>query len=193
MHQQQTDEQGSSEDLNRAESTLSLDQPPHSPTWSFDASPTPADDAAGPSNASRNSLFSSNPLSVFSSAPSASSSLMTDSVRPSVTSTSPPNSLRPLAALSGPSTATVRRTARFEDEASSATQNNNRMERAEKDADDPTTPVESRRSIERREYTTLTTLSRLFAAQSSPVSSRAPSYHQSAGPTYMRCMSSDSL
>lgn len=191
MHQQQTDEQGASEDLNRAESTLSLDQPPHPPTWSFDAGPTPADDAAGPSNASRTSLFSSNPPSIFSSAPSTSPSLTTDSVRPSVISTSPPNSLRPLAALSGSSTATVRRTARFEDEASLATRNNNRMEKAEKDADDPTTPVESRRSIERREYTTLTTLSRLFAAQSSPVSSRAPSYHQSAGPAYMRSFTSE--
>src|ERR1700735_5159289 len=98
MHQQQADEQGASEDLNRAESTLSLDQPPHPPTWSFDAGPTPADDAAGPSNASRTSLFSSNPPSIFSSAPSTSPSLTTDSVRPSVTSTSPPNSLRPLAA-----------------------------------------------------------------------------------------------
>ncbi|CAK4033440.1 hypothetical protein CBER1_04100 [Lecanosticta acicola] len=53
-----------------------------------------------------------------------------------------------------------------------------RVERAEKDADDPTTPPASGRGARRTESTTLTTLSRLFAVQAatSPDHSRTSSY-----------------
>jgi hypothetical protein len=77
----------------------------------------------------------------------------------------------------------ARRSARFEDNPLPTTpQSEDEVPRAEKDADDPTIALDSRRSLERREYTTLTTLSRLFAAQTSPDTSRTPSYGQEIGP-----------
>jgi hypothetical protein len=60
---------------------------------------------------------------------------------------------------------------------------------AQKDADDPTTPPDasnSRESNRGREYTTLTTLSRLFAGDGTMPSSRTPSYNHASGPLYMR-------
>jgi hypothetical protein len=60
---------------------------------------------------------------------------------------------------------------------------------AQKDADDPTTPPDASNSRENnrgREYTTLTTLSRLFAGDGTMPSSRTPSYNQASGPLYMR-------
>lgn len=60
---------------------------------------------------------------------------------------------------------------------------------AQKAQDDPTTPPDSkpaRESRRGREYTTLTTLSRLFAGNDTMPSSRAPSYNQATGPLYMR-------
>ncbi|KAF2136467.1 uncharacterized protein K452DRAFT_237455 [Aplosporella prunicola CBS 121167] len=51
------------------------------------------------------------------------------------------------------------------------------ISRAEKDVDDPTTPVESSRSADRREFQNLTTLNKLFAGPS-PNTSRMSSYNQ---------------
>ncbi|KAF2092252.1 hypothetical protein K490DRAFT_17278, partial [Saccharata proteae CBS 121410] len=58
--------------------------------------------------------------------------------------------------------------------------------RAEKDADDPTTPLEPRRSSDRSDRNTLHTLTRLFAV-TSPDNSRMPSYTQpsSTSPSFM--------
>ncbi|KAF2260662.1 hypothetical protein CC78DRAFT_472290 [Lojkania enalia] len=62
--------------------------------------------------------------------------------------------------------------------------------RAQKDVDDPTTPLDRRNQDARgREYTTLTTLSRLFAGDTTIANSRAPSYSQAAGPLYLRASS----
>ncbi|KAF1999202.1 hypothetical protein P154DRAFT_523431 [Amniculicola lignicola CBS 123094] len=68
-------------------------------------------------------------------------------------------------------------------------QMNSQLPRAQKDTDDPTTPVDSKRSREARgqEYTTLTTLSRLFAGDATMMpASRTPSYSQATGPLYVR-------
>lgn len=60
-----------------------------------------------------------------------------------------------------------------------ATIGRRRLPRVEKDADDPTTPVQDRHVLGRQESTTLTTLSRLFAVQTraSPGNSRSASYN----------------
>lgn len=59
---------------------------------------------------------------------------------------------------------------------------------AQKDADDPTTPPDSHssRDMAGREYATLTTLSRLFASDSTMPNSRTPSYNRTHGPLYRR-------
>jgi hypothetical protein len=59
---------------------------------------------------------------------------------------------------------------------------------AQKATDDPTTPPDSKptRDSRGREYTTLTTLSRLFAGNDTMPVSRAPSYTHGSGPLYMR-------
>ncbi|KAF2760454.1 hypothetical protein EJ05DRAFT_462522 [Pseudovirgaria hyperparasitica] len=124
---------------------------------------------------SRSGPLTSNPPSIFSAGPPVPPTLTVES--PSSSSTSS----RTLTALSRPSTNPGRRTTRFdgpltEDESSAE----NPIPRAEKDADDPTTPLTHTRSYDRsREYTTLTTLSKLFAANFSPESSRQPSYTRS--------------
>ncbi|OCK79984.1 hypothetical protein K432DRAFT_382601 [Lepidopterella palustris CBS 459.81] len=189
--QQQTNEQDTSENPNYIVSALNIDQPSRPPTWSFDNTAPTGNDTAGPSTSSRPSLFSPGTPSIFSSAPSTSPIITTDATRPTIMTTSPSSSSRPLATLASTSAIAARRTARFEDNASSPSQNNNKLSTAEKDADDPTTPIEGRGSTERREYTTLTTLSRLFASHTSPDTSRAPSYNQSAGPMYTRSIVSE--
>ncbi|KAF9729455.1 hypothetical protein PMIN01_12319 [Paraphaeosphaeria minitans] len=65
---------------------------------------------------------------------------------------------------------------------------------AQKAVDDPTTPPDSKstRDSRARGYTTLTTLSRLFAGNDTMSTSRAPSYTHANGPLYMRA-SGDSM
>ncbi|KAK4944144.1 hypothetical protein LTR66_014539, partial [Elasticomyces elasticus] len=129
----------------------------------------------------RPSIFSSGSNPLFSSAPA----------RPTLRNIDPQDSSsaegsspapRPLAALAASSPATRR--ARFEDEVR-ATVDRRRLPKAEKDADDPTTP--ERRSS-RYDASTVSTLSRLFAVQAavSPVSSRAPSYNTQLANPYTR-------
>ncbi|KAF2472536.1 uncharacterized protein BDR25DRAFT_220715 [Lindgomyces ingoldianus] len=106
-----------------------------------------------------------------------------------------PNSSRPLAVLAS-SSAMMKRTARLkvlDEQPTTAAQINTGIERAQKDADDPTTPVDSKKSTARgRDYTTLT-LSRLFAGDATLPSSRTPSYNQAAGPLYLRSSEAVSL
>ncbi|KAF2201922.1 hypothetical protein GQ43DRAFT_17500 [Delitschia confertaspora ATCC 74209] len=63
--------------------------------------------------------------------------------------------------------------------------------RAQKAADDPTTPVEGRNSLDRRgrDYTTMTTLTRLFAGGESNHELPNRSYNQGNGPMYLRSVS----
>ncbi|KAB2574850.1 putative germ cell-less protein-like 1-like [Lasiodiplodia theobromae] len=100
----------------------------------------------------RNSLFSGPPAS----APPSNSSRP---LLPPQPITSPPSSSR--------------RSARFDVELPG--RNRTPIARVEKDVDDPTTPVGSRRSNERSEHQNLTTLSRLFAG-TSPSSTRSTPY-----------------
>jgi hypothetical protein len=77
---------------------------------------------------------------------------------------------------------------RAHQEPSPIVQFSNQIPSAQKAADDPTTPPDSRsaRETRGREYTTLTTLSRLFAGNDTMPSSRTPSYNQATGPLYTR-------
>lgn len=100
------------------------------------------------------------------------------------------NSSRPLATLAG--AAAMKRNARrqvLDAQPPPIVQFSSQIPSAQKDADDPTTPPDSSNSRENtrgREYTTLTTLSRLFAGDGTMPSSRTPSYNQASGPLYMR-------
>ncbi|OJD31402.1 btb poz-like protein [Diplodia corticola] len=89
-------------------------------------------------------------------------------------SSPPSNSSRPLLApqpISSPPSS--RRSARFDLELPSSSRPP--IARVEKDVDDPTTPVGSRRSNDRSDYQNLTTLSRLFAG-TPPASARSIPY-----------------
>jgi len=105
-------------------------------------------------------------------------------------SASPSNSSRPLATLA--SVASMKRNARLkvlDAQPPPIAQFSSQIPSAQKDADDPTTPPDSNNSRENtrgREYTTLTTLSRLFAGDGTMPSSRTPSYNQASGPLYVR-------
>jgi hypothetical protein len=108
-----------------------------------------------------------------------------------VGSSPPSNSSRPLATLAG--VASMKRNARLKvmdaQPPPPIVQFSSQIPSAQKDADDPTTPPDSSNSRDNtrgREYTTLTTLSRLFAGDGTMPSSRTPSYNQASGPLYMR-------
>ena len=107
-----------------------------------------------------------------------------------VANSSPSNSSRPLATLA--SVASMKRNARLkalDAQPPPIVQFSSQIPSAQKDADDPTTPPDSNNSRDNtrgREYTTLTTLSRLFAGDGNMPSSRTPSYNQASGPLYMR-------
>jgi hypothetical protein len=127
----------------------------------------------------------SSPVSLFSP------NVVTDPTAPARagSSTSPSNSSRPLATLSG--VANMKRTARLkvsDQQPSPIVQFSARIPSAQKDADDPTTPPDSRRNTWGRDYSALTTLSRLFAGDGTMPNSRTPSYNQASGPLYMRGM-----
>lgn len=99
------------------------------------------------------------------------------------------NSSRPLASLA--SVANMKRTQRMRTPDAPPppiAQYSTQIPSAQKATDDPTTPPDSRpsRDSRGREYTTLTTLSRLFAVNDTMPTSRAPSYNQATGPLYMR-------
>ncbi|KAF2802265.1 uncharacterized protein BDZ99DRAFT_428745 [Mytilinidion resinicola] len=189
MHNQQQDDRDTSEDIDQLITTLDLDRSGRTPSWSFDSG-TGAPQDTGPTNAPRPSLFSSGPPSRYSSTTPAASSSTNEPPRPLLRAASSSNSSRPLAALAG-SAAGSTRTARFDENSPAILHNDEEVPRAEKDADDPTIALDTRRPLERREYTTLTTLSRLFASQTSPDASRAPSYGQGMGPLRRRPLASE--
>ncbi|KAF2795078.1 hypothetical protein K505DRAFT_205910, partial [Melanomma pulvis-pyrius CBS 109.77] len=100
-------------------------------------------------------------------------------------------SSRPLASLASVS-AMTKHAARLKvsDKQPPIAQFNTQIPQAQKDADDPSTPVDSSSSVDPRagSYQTLTAL---FSAGDMP-SSRTPSYHQASGPLYLRA-SNDSM
>ncbi|KAF2453755.1 hypothetical protein BDY21DRAFT_354974 [Lineolata rhizophorae] len=174
MRPSQPSEQPSGDELDRPSSSLLA--------WQKDrAASAPTLDAG-----------SSGPSRVSTSNRTASPSLHSSGT-PRANSLSGSRSSRPLAILAGTSSGSSRRMVRLGDEGLS---NADQVEipRAEKDVDDPTTPVDSRRSDERGEYATLTTLSRLFAGQSPPnpgASSRPSSYSLNTGGSGVRPLDSD--
>lgn len=97
-------------------------------------------------------------------------------------------SSRSLAALSGRHSGAPRRSARFEDDITLVTGSSGQMSRAEKDADDPSTPADAGAPREYT-YTTPTALSRLLGAEVATTSglSPSPSYNQSVPNLPVRC------
>ncbi|KAF2009730.1 hypothetical protein BU24DRAFT_81386 [Aaosphaeria arxii CBS 175.79] len=135
--------------------------------------------------------------SLFSTGtPPTSSSPVTDTTRTHVNASSSSNSSRSLSVLASAANMT-RRTARLtvpdERPQPPIVQLSAQIPSAQKDIDDPTTPIENRRSQDggiSREYATLTTLSRLFAGDTTTMpNSRTPSYNHAAGPLYLRASS----
>ncbi|KAF1976916.1 hypothetical protein BU23DRAFT_15187 [Bimuria novae-zelandiae CBS 107.79] len=114
-----------------------------------------------------------------------------DAAAPHVGGPSPSNSSRPLATLA--SFANMKRSQRMraQEEPSPIAQFSTQIPSAQKTTDDPTTPPDSKpaRETRGREYTTLTTLSRLFAGNDTVPDSRTPSYNQATGPLHMRASS----
>lgn len=159
----------------------------HNSTWDADLADEAPNDDAGSSAAPHASLFSPGVPAALPE--EGSSRLIADGTRARVSgSSSLSTSSRPLAVLASASNMT-RRTARLtvSDEQPIA-QLSTQIPSAQKDVDDPTTPVDSQRSKETRgrEYTTLTTLNRLFAGDTTMPASRTPSYNHATGPLYMR-------
>ncbi|KAJ9640436.1 hypothetical protein H2199_005975 [Coniosporium tulheliwenetii] len=187
--QQHEEQQGDSDDLHYLASTLNLDPSSRTMSWSNDRQ-TPT-----PSGTSRPSLFSSASGSLFSSGPSAPAQLTVDTGRAASQPVSPPDGSRPTAGRASASPNNSRRTARFDDDRPSIIPaNTTSISRAEKDVDDPNAPSDGRRSLERREHTTLTTLSRLFAAQASlnsPDLSRTSSHNYAVSSLARRSLASE--
>ncbi|ORY17458.1 hypothetical protein BCR34DRAFT_555486 [Clohesyomyces aquaticus] len=171
----------SSEDQDRIP-TPDIAEPANDHVWGFDRVNDAVDDA-GPSNSSHTSLFSQG----------LAASATPDSTRARFGSGS--NSSRPLAVLAG-SSAMTKRTARLtiSDEQPMPSHISAGIASAQKDADDPTTPIDGKGSKDTRgrEYNTLT-LSRLFAGDTTVPTSRAPSYNQAAGPLHLRSPEGASL
>jgi hypothetical protein len=103
-------------------------------------------------------------------------------------STSPSTSSRPLATLASIANMKRSQRRRVADDPPPIVQFSTQIPSAQKATDDPTTPPDSKPAIDSRgrEYTTLTTLSRLFAGNDTMPISRAPSYTHASGPLYMR-------
>lgn len=156
----------------------------HGHAWALNAGEVA--ESVGSSSTPHVSLFSPGMPTILSEE---SDNLATESTRVHVGSSSSSNSSRPLATLASVANMT-KRTSRMKvsDEQTPIVQLHTKIPPAQKDADDPTTPVDHKRSKDTRgrEYTTLTTLSRLFAGESTMPNSRTPSYNQAAGPLYLR-------
>ncbi|KAL5386243.1 hypothetical protein DPSP01_004324 [Paraphaeosphaeria sporulosa] len=116
-----------------------------------------------------------------------------DAPTPHARITSSSTSSRPLATLAIANMKRSQRT-RATDDPPPIVQFSTQIPSAQKATDDPTTPPDSKptRDSRGREYTTLTTLSRLFAGNDTMPCSRAPSYTHASGPLYMRA-SGDSM
>ncbi|KAH7119808.1 hypothetical protein B0J11DRAFT_70831 [Dendryphion nanum] len=144
------------------------------------ANETPS--TAGASASSHVSLFSPNIHTTSSPRPKP---FPVETARPHATSASGSNSSRPLSVFANPPGMT-KRTARLAmtdgHPHQPIVQLNSHIPSAQKATDDPTTPVDSRHSNEatRREYTTFTTLNRLFAGDTTMSNSRTPSYNQAS-------------
>jgi len=179
-------------------------------------SPAPPSDAAGPytslpfRTSSRNharsapdldattstglaqqpSLFNTPGRSIFSSGPPT-SSLSANTAQASMSALPPSGSSRPLSALTVPSSGAPRRTVHYHPDIAEVSVKSSRLTRAEKEVDDPSTPIGSGSSSDRRSNNTPTALTRLFAAPeaSTPLLSREPSYSRTqSGNSYTRGM-----
>ncbi|KAF2192870.1 hypothetical protein K469DRAFT_714888 [Zopfia rhizophila CBS 207.26] len=188
MHHRRDDDGESGERLDRVLSTPDIDEPGTESTWNVERA-NDAADSAGPSNSSHVSLFSPGVPGIFNTE---SSDLTADTTRAHIGST-PSHASRPLAVLASSTAAMTKRTARLKlsDEQPSVGPISTAIPQAQKSTDDPTTPLDNQKSKETRgrEYTTLTTLSRLFAGDAPMSASRTPSYNQVAGPLYLRSSS----
>lgn len=181
--QARMDTPGSSDSASRLQNTEYTEHLTNPPTsWSFDQSaPIPEP-----------SLPRAIPRSIFS--PTISPSRFTSPLPSSTVPTPEPlrhtsaaeQSRTPppaLATLDPPLTPEDWQHLHLEDDGVRAMVNRRRLPRVEKDVDDPTepdSPRAGRASLNRAQSTTLTTLSRLFAAQAgtSPTDSRTASYNQ---------------
>jgi hypothetical protein len=141
-----------------------------------------------------NAAMPSSPLepqrpSIFSPSTEVLSSSQTP-ILPALRSISEPLiSAVPLASIAGPVSISTPR-ARFLDQ-EVALLADDAHPPAEKDGDDPTTPLDADSSAHTREYSTPTSLARLLASHSaeSPTDSRAPSYTLGNGNLVRRCKS----
>ena len=156
VHSQHSDSHESGDDdVDHVVSTPEDDEPVHVSLDVASHEVIQSDEAAGPSQASlvsAVSVFAADPVTTTSPRPSL-PTLFCPASSPSVRHDTP-NRTEP-SALTAPV-----------------------FSRAQKDADDPTSPVDRRRP----EPMTLTALTRLFTAQTSPVASRTPSYNHAANP-----------
>lgn len=153
----------------------------HEQTWTL--IPDDQADALAPP---RPSLFSAGRPAMLPEPPSVLHTV--DAPTPHVPVTSSSTSSRPLATLASIANMKRSQRTRATDDPPPIAQFSSQIPSAQKATDDPTTPPDSKPTADSRgrEYTTLTTLSRLFAGSDAMPCSRAPSYNQANGPLYMR-------
>ncbi|KAI9818927.1 MAG: hypothetical protein M1827_007748 [Pycnora praestabilis] len=187
---EQSDEpEGSSHGMNELVNSLTL----QNPTWTFPpssipvpASPPVTENASSSSATPQPILFNTPARSIFSTGPPT-SSLSANTAQASMSATLSSSSSRPLSALRTNSTGASRRAQPYQN-GHSVSFATSRIPRAEKEVDDPSTPIERSSSAERRGHHTPTALTRLFAAPDTP--SRQPSFHRTAsGTPYIRASS----
>lgn len=124
-------------------------------------------------------LFNTPNRSIFSPGPPTSSLSVTSAQAP-MSATTTTGTSHPLAALNSPPSSDSRsRCAAVKDESSVDSDRDNRtsVPTAEKDVDDPTTPIDHMAHFQMRANNTPRTLNRLFAATSSAAPSRQPSFN----------------
>ena len=137
------------------------------------------------------SFFSTPNRSIFSSGPPT-SSVSANTAQASISGPSNINATLPLAALKTPSPNLSKRTVRYQSERPMPSARRSRIPRAEKEVDDPNSPLEESRWVDRGvNSTTPMAVSRLFTAPetAAPVISRNASYMRAPdGVTYRRGM-----
>ena len=144
----------------------------------------------GPST-NQPSLFNTPNRSIFSSGPPT-SSISSNQAQASMSSPSPVHSTHPLSALTISNPSSSRKAVHYQNDNQSLSRKT-RIPRAEKDVDDPSVPVESTASTERRGTSTPTALTRLFAGhEATPIASRHASYIRTpSGTAYTRASSAE--
>jgi hypothetical protein len=173
---------------------LNLEEGFSTAPWATQSSPLSSTQPTPPSrsnSSARHSTINPSGPSIFSSGPAVTQVHIHTSSQTSPLHASPTGSVRRISAMSNragtPSSS--RRSARFDDSNLSIMSPTRSLPDVEKDADDPTTSVESRIDAERRYNSTPTALTRLLAAQmiTSPANSRQPSYNNQDTGSIARC------